>query len=137
MADERRLVCEHFLQTVNDLSNGVGRQTTEPLHQSFRIDRADLVERNEAGPLLKPAWNPPKVRLTTGGHWCHNRRAYMLIKLVRRHDDTRASLADFTAERGIQSHEVHVPAGESGPSYHCHSFSKRVAVGWSSSLSSP
>lgn len=78
-----RLVCKHFLQHVNDFTDGVWCQTTEAFDESLAIDRPKLIQRHEAGLLLKPAWNPPGVRLSASGHGCHDRRAEVLIEFVR------------------------------------------------------
>ena len=78
----RRLVCKHFLQAMHDVANGVRRQATEALHQALDVDRPKLIQRHEAGLLLKPARNPPGLRLSARGHRCHDRRAEVLIELV-------------------------------------------------------
>jgi hypothetical protein len=104
----RRLVCKHFLQNVSDVTDSLRRQTTEAFHQSFRIDRPKLIQRHKTRLLVEPAWNPPGVRPAARRHWCHDRRAKVLIELVRRHDNARTGLPDLTAECGIQSYQVHV-----------------------------
>ena len=116
-----RLVCKHFLQAMHDVAHGVRSQATEAFYQALDIDRPKLIQRHKARLLLKPARNPPRVRLFARGHRCHYRRAEVLIELVWGHDDTRASLPDLTAKSWIQPHQMHVAARGPGSSYHCHS----------------
>ena len=105
-----RLICEHLLQTVNDIAHRVRRQATEAFRKAFSVDGAKLVKRNEARSLLKTTENAPRIRLATSGQGRHDCRVQMLIELVRRHNDARACLSNFAAEGWIEPNEVNVAA---------------------------
>ena len=99
--------------------------------QSFGIDRSNLVHGNEATAFLEPTRHPPRISSSAGGHGGYDRCAQVLIKLVGRENETRASLANLTAGRWIEAHEVHVTAAAD---YHSHSlWSKPVDCGSSRS----
>ena len=60
--------------------DGLGLQRSERLQQALRVDDSQLIERDEAGAILKPAsWTPP-IRTSTGA-----RRGGAL--LLRAHDE--------------------------------------------------
>jgi hypothetical protein len=46
------------------------------------VDRAQLIQRHDASSLLKPARNPPGIRLASGGHRRDHRRAKVLVEFV-------------------------------------------------------
>jgi len=79
----RRLVSKHFLQAVHDVADCIRRQATETFHKARNIDRAKLIQRHKAALLLKPARNPPGIRLPTRCHRRYDRGAEVLIELVR------------------------------------------------------
>lgn len=94
------------------------------LDQTFTVDGSKLIEGDESRTVLKPAGNPPGIRVAARGHWRDNDRAQVLVQFVRRNDQTRARLPDFTARRRIESDKMHVTARDEPPRYrHRHSFS--------------
>jgi hypothetical protein len=94
---------------LKDLQYGtycVLRQSARATHKSFDIDRAELIERNEARAALKPALNPPRVSMPACRHGSDDDGSQMTIQLVRRNDQAGPSFPYFTAARGIELHPV-------------------------------
>ena len=130
---------EHLLQPSKDRRNRLRCQPPEGAEKALGVDRAELVQSDEAGSALKATRHSPRVCPPARGHRRDDHSAQVLVQLVRGHYETRAGLLNLAAKRGIQPNEVDFAAGPSGPRYfHSHSSrSKRVAVGSSSRASCP
>jgi hypothetical protein len=103
-------ICEHFLQSVQDLTNRVWRQTTEAPYKAFSVHRAQLVKSHKSGSLLKATRHPPGILLAAGGHGRHDCRLQVMIELVRRHHNAGTCLANLASEGAIESDQVNVAA---------------------------
>ena len=116
------LDCEHFLQGLQHLGHGRRRKLSKPLCQSSGINRSNLVHGDEATAFLEPTRHPPRIGAPAGGHRGYDHRAQVLIELVGRENQTWARLANLTAGRWIETHEVHVTAAAD---YHSHSLQSK------------
>src|SRR6266851_7815013 len=130
--------CEHLLQGPQHREDGLRIQLPERFEQALSIDRAQLIQGNEAGAALEAAPRPPRIRATPGRHGCDDHGPEMLVQFVRRYDDAGSRLLYFTAQRGVESNQVDVPAANRALPYrHSHSSrSNLVVVGSSRSRSS-
>ena len=79
--------CEHLLQGPQHREDGWRIQLPERFEQALGIDRAQLIQGNEAGAALEAAPRPPRIRAPPGRHGRDDHGPEMLVQFVRRYDD--------------------------------------------------
>jgi len=116
---------EHFGQESKGfLSCGVV-DFAQPLHQSYFVHGADLVQDDLAHFSLEPDGNPGRIVMSFCCHGRDNDGADMTIHLIRRDDKTRPGFTDLSSLGGIKANKVNLEAGD----YHSHSvLSQRVGA---------
>jgi hypothetical protein len=60
-----------------------GRRETQVLHQPTPVNSAELIEDDEPLLLLKATRDTEWVGATARGHWRDNKRAQVVVQLVR------------------------------------------------------
>ncbi|CAK6690712.1 hypothetical protein IFHNHDMJ_00870 [Synechococcus sp. CBW1107] len=98
----RHLHSEHRLKNTQQLSQRSLRKTPQSLDESFPIYGPQLVRHNMTFFAVKLATHTKRVWMAASRERGNNEGAKVSIQLVRRHYDTRPSLPDFRASRGIQ-----------------------------------
>jgi hypothetical protein len=81
------LVCasfgKHLVEPLKDRCDRCWCEAAEPAEKPFAINRAELVQSDEAGSALKPARHSPGVPRPAGRHRSDDDGAQVLIELVR------------------------------------------------------
>ena len=130
---------EHLMQVCKDGFYRCLMESSESLEESLSVNGAKLVQRHKSGTLLEAARDAPGVGVAASRHRRNYDRSQVLIQFIRRDDQTRPGLADFTAKRWIKTDQVNLASlRRLGRHYQVHSSaSKTVTAGLSSRASSP
>jgi hypothetical protein len=132
-----RSLRKHLLDYPEDFRQCRGSEPAQTMHQTLAIYRANLVENNVSRSFPKPAWNSKRVRMASCRQRSDNERPQIRVELVRRDDNTRASLAHFATPRRAETNQEHLSPTNRIPGHHFHCpSSNRVEVGGSSRPSS-
>jgi len=127
-----RLRGEQLLQQAERGAQRGGAEAPELAAQALAIDRAELVEGDEAVPLLKSTRHSPRVGVASRGHRRHDHGAQVAIELIRRYHDAGPRLADLTPPGRVERDEEDIAASRDYRHSHS-SASNRVVVGASNS----
>src|SRR5262249_8767558 len=128
---------EHLLKHGERLSKGLRGKLAQPPHESLVIHGANLVKDYVPGAPGEPAPDAKWIWMSPGCERSHDKRAYVGVELVGRHDHAWRSFTDLPAPGWIQLDQENLAAVNRVHRYHCHSSSSnRVPTGPSRSRSS-
>ncbi len=101
-AEARSLGRKHGLQSVQRSRQRGWPHSAQALHQAHAVQRAYLVQHNQALLALKSHRNAKPRWPKTRGHGRHGHRAQVCVHVVWRDHQTRAGLLNLAAHRRVQ-----------------------------------
>ena len=122
-------LCKHLLEHPENFRQCRGSEPPHTMNQPLAIYGANLVENNVSGSFAKPTWNSKWVGMASCRERSDNERPQIRVELVRRDDNTRASLAHLATPRRAETNQEHLSPTNRIPGHHFHSpSSNRVEV---------
>src|SRR5580765_1091720 len=109
---------EHRLQPTEHGGKRLRLRNAQLLHQTLSVQRAQLVEQDQAALALQGHRDAKGRGAAPGRHRCDDDRAQMFVHLGRRYDDAGPRLLDLAAERRIERGQPDLPTPNGSGSVH-------------------